>query len=303
MRQSAFNPKAAVVIGIFSLSTSAIFVRLASEASASIIANYRLLFAALLLLPFILFHYKHEFKRISPKNWLFSILAGIFLALFFILWFESLDYTSIASSVVLISLQPVFAFIGTYFIFGERFSSGAIISIFIVLLGGLIIGFGDFQLSGDMVYGDMLALLGAIAVTIYSLSGQHVRKNVSLITYTFIIYSISAVILTLFNIVRQENFFSYPADHWWIFIALAIIPTFLGHSLFNWSLKWLSTSTISMAVVFEPIGASILAFLILNETPTWAQFLGGTIIVIGLFLFILSTSRKKKITISTKNHK
>ncbi|MFD1415177.1 DMT family transporter [Oceanobacillus jeddahense] len=303
MRHSAFNPKAAVVIGVFSISTSAIFVRLATEASASIIANYRLLFAVLLLLPFILFHYKYEFKRISKKNWWLSILAGSFLALYFILWFESLNYTSVASSVVLISLQPIFAFIGTYFIFGERFSSGAIISIFIVLLGGLIIGSGDFQLSGDAMYGDMLALLGAIAVTIYFLSAQHVRKNVSLITYTFIVYGISVVILTLFNIIRQENFFSYPADHWWIFIALAIIPTFLGHSLFNWSLKWLSTSTISMAIVFEPIGASILAFLILNETPTWAQFLGGTIIVFGLFLFILSTSRKNKVTISTKNHK
>ncbi|GAA0321626.1 DMT family transporter [Oceanobacillus oncorhynchi subsp. oncorhynchi] len=303
MRQSAFNPKAAVVIGVFSISTSAILVRLATEAPASIIANYRLLFAVLLLLPFILFHYKHEFKRISTKNWWLSILAGIFLALYFILWFESLNYTSVASSVVLISLQPIFAFIGTYFIFGERFSSGAIISIFIVLLGGLIIGSGDFQLSGEVIYGDMLALLGAIAVTIYFLSGQHVRKNVSLITYTFIVYGISTVILTLFNLIRQENFFSYPADHWWIFIALAIIPTFLGHSLFNWSLKWLSTSTISMAIVFEPIGASILAFLILNETPTWAQFLGGTIIVFGLFLFILSTSRKNKVTISTKNHK
>ncbi|WP_339183070.1 DMT family transporter [Oceanobacillus sp. FSL W7-1293] len=303
MRQSAFNPKAAVVIGVFSISTSAILVRLATEAPASIIANYRLLFSVLLLLPFILFHYKHEFKRISTKNWWLSILAGVFLALYFILWFESLNYTSVASSVVLISLQPIFAFIGTYFIFGERFSSGAIISIFIVLLGGLIIGSGDFQLSGEVIYGDMLALLGAIAVTIYFLSGQHVRKNVSLITYTFIVYGISTVILTLFNLIRQENFFSYPADHWWIFIALAIIPTFLGHSLFNWSLKWLSTSTISMAIVFEPIGASILAFLILNETPTWAQFLGGTIIVFGLFLFILSTSRKNKVTISTKNHK
>ncbi|MFD1067121.1 DMT family transporter [Oceanobacillus locisalsi] len=303
MRHSAFNPKAAVVIGVFSISTSAIFVRLATEASASILANYRLLFAVLLLLPFILFHYKHEIKRISTKNWWLSILAGTFLALYFILWFESLHYTSIASSVVLISLQPLLAFIGTYFLFGERFSSAAIISIFIVLLGGLIIGSGDFQLSGNALFGDMLALLGAIAVTIYFLSGQHVRKKVSLITYTFIVYGISAILLTLFNIIRQENFFSYPADHWWIFIALAIIPTFLGHSLFNWSLKWLSTSTISMAVVFEPIGASILAFLILNEAPTWSQFLGGTIIVFGLFLFILSTSRKDKVTISTKNYK
>lgn len=303
MRQSAFNPKAAVVIGVLSISTTAIFVRLATEASASIIANYRLLFAVLLLLPFVLFHYKHEFKRITAKNWWLSILAGSFLALYFILWFDSLNYTSVASSVVMVSLQPILAFIGTYFLFGERFSSGAVISVLIVLLGGFIIGSGDFKIAGEALYGDILALLGAIAVTIYFLSGQQVRKNVSLITYTFIVYGISAIILLLYNLIRQENFVSYPASHWWIFIALAIIPTFLGYSLFNWSLKWLSTSTISMAVVFEPIGASFLAFLILREAPTWTQLLGGTIIIFGLFLFILSTSRKKKITISTKNHK
>ncbi|GIO24334.1 DMT family transporter [Oceanobacillus sp. J11TS1] len=303
MRQSAFNPKAAVVIGVFSLSTSAIFARLATEASASIIANYRLLFAVLLLLPFVLFHYKHEFKRITAKNWWLSILAGSFLALFFILWFESLNHTAVTSSVVLVSLQPLFAFVGTYFLFGERFSSGAIISMLIVFLGCFIIGFGDFRLAGDALYGDFLALLGAIAVTIYFLAGQPVRKKVSLITHTFIVYGVSVIILTLFNLIRQENFFSYPANHWWIFIGLAIIPTFLGHSLFNWSLKWLSTSTISMAIVLEPVGAGFLAFLILNEAPTWTQLLGGAITIFGLLLFILSTSRKHKVTISTKNYK
>lgn len=303
MRQSAFNPRAAVVIGVLSISTSAIFVRLASEASASIIANYRLLFAVLCLSPFVLSHYKQKFKQISAKNWWLSILAGIFLALYLIFWFESLNYTSVASSVVIISLQPVFAFIGTYFLFGERFSSGAIISILIVIFGSLIIGAGDFQIAGDALFGDFLAFIGAIALTVYFLSGQHIRKHVPLITYTFIVYGVSTLVTTLFNVVKQENFFSYPADHWWVFIALAIIPTFLGHSLFNWSLKWLSTSTISMAMVFEPIGASFLAFLFLNETPTWAQLLGGTIIIFGLFLFILSTSRKNKITISTKNYK
>ncbi|GLO64942.1 MULTISPECIES: DMT family transporter [Oceanobacillus] len=303
MRKSPFNPYVAVAIGVLSISTSAIFVRLATEAPASIIANYRLLFAALLLLPIVIGKYRHEFKKITSKNWFLSILAGIFLAMHFIFWFESLNYTSVASSVVFVSMQPIFAFIGTYFLFGERFSSGAIISIAIVIIGSIIIGFNDFQISGSALFGDILALLGAVAVTIYFLSGQQVRKHVSLITYTFVVYGVSAITLILFNIIRQEDFFHYPADHWWIFIALAIIPTFLGHSLFNWSLKWLSTATISMAIVFEPIGASILAVIFLGETPTWAQLLGGTIIIFGLFLFIVSTSRKKQVTISTKRHK
>ncbi len=303
MRLPPFNPYAAVTIGVTAVSTSAILVKLADSAPAAIIANYRLLFAVLIMLPVILLKYRQEFRLITKKNWLLSILAGIFLAMHFILWFESLNYTSVASSVVLVTMQPIFAFLGTYILFRERFSYGAIISMIIALFGSIIIGMGDFRLSGMALFGDILALLGAIAVTVYFLSGQSARKHLSLMTYTFIVYSVSSIALTLYNMVLQNPFFGYPADHWWVFLALAIFPTFFGHTLFNWALKWVSASTISMAVVFEPIGASILAYFILGESLTWSQLLGGTIVLFGLFLFIKSTSRKNMVTISRKAQK
>ncbi|MFC4025333.1 DMT family transporter [Oceanobacillus longus] len=303
MRLPPFNPYAAVIIGVIAVSTSAILVKLAPGAPSAIIANYRLLFAVLIMLPIVLLKYRHEFRFISKKNWILSILAGVFLALHFILWFESLNYTSVASSVVLVTMQPIFAFIGTYLFFQEKFSYGTIISMLIALFGSLIIGVGDFQLGGMALFGDILALLGAIAVTFYFLSGQSVRKHLSLMTYTFIVYGVSSITLIIYNLVLKNPFFGYPADHWWIFLALAIVPTFLGHTLFNWSLKWLSASTISMGIVFEPIGASILAYFILGESLTWSQLLGGTIVIFGLFLFIMSTSRKSKVTISRKNLK
>ncbi|WP_249872714.1 DMT family transporter [Oceanobacillus saliphilus] len=303
MRLPPFNPYAAVVVGVIAVSTSAILVKLAAGTPSAIIANYRLLFAVLLMLPIVLLKYRHEFRLITKKNWILSILAGVFLALHFILWFESLNYTSVASSVVLVTMQPIFAFIGTYLLFQEKFSYGTIISMVIALFGSIIIGIGDFQIGGMALFGDILALLGAVAVTFYFLSGQSVRKHLSLMTYTFIVYAVSSVTLILYNLVLQNPFFGYPADHWWIFLALAIFPTFLGHTLFNWALKWLSTSTISMGIVFEPIGASILAYFILGEVLTWSQFLGGTIVIFGLFLFIVSTSRKKRVTISRKSLK
>src|SRR5699024_1144826 len=117
--------------------------------------------------PLILLKYRHEFKRIAKRDWIFAIISGLFLALHFILWFESLNYTSVASSVVLVTLQPLFAFIGTYFFFGERFSAAAVISMFITLIGSIIIGWGDFQVSGLALLGDILALLGAMTVTVY----------------------------------------------------------------------------------------------------------------------------------------
>ena len=303
MRLPPFNPYATVVIGVLAVSSSAILVKLADGAPSAIIANYRLLFAVLIMLPIVLLKYRHEFRFISKKNWLLSILAGIFLALHFILWFESLNYTSVASSVVLVTLQPIFGFIGTYILFQDKFSYGTVISMVIALFGSVIIGIGDFQSGGMAFFGDILALLGAFAVTIFFLSGQSARKHLSLMTYTFIVYSVSSIILIIYNLILQNSFLGYPADHWWIFLALAIVPTFFGHTLFNWALKWLSTSTISLGIVFEPIGASILAYFILGESLTWSQVLGGTIIIFGLFLFIVSTSRKTQVTMSKRGLK
>lgn len=301
MRVPPFNPYFVIIIGAIAVSTSAVFVKLADQAPAGITAAYRLLFAVLIMLPIVLTKYRHEFRLIGKKDWILSIISGVFLALHFILWFESLNYTSVASSTVLVTMQPVFAFIGTYLLFQERFSYAAIISMVITLIGGFIISWGDFQVSGMALFGDILALLGAITVTIYFLLGQTARKRLSLITYTFIVYGVGAVTLVLYNLIVQNSFVSYPADHWWVFIGLAIIPTFFGHTLFNWALKWISSASVSMATMFEPIGATILAYFILGESITWSQFLGGAIVLFGLYLFILSTSRKTRVTIARKN--
>jgi len=298
LRFPPFNPYIAVIIGVIAVSTSAIFVKMAPNAPAGIIAFYRLFFATVIMLPFILFKYRDELKVVSRRDWMLASISGVFLALHFILWFESLQYTSVASSVVLVTLQPIFAFIGTYLFFGERFSIAAIISMLITIVGSIIIGWGDFHISGLALLGDVLALLGAVAITVYFLLGQRLRRSLSLMTYTFIVYGISSIILLLYNLVMRYDFIHHPPDYWFIFLALAIVPTFFGHSLFNWALKWLSTSTISMAIVFEPIGATFLAYFILDEKVTYSQWLGGTIVIFGLFLFVVSTTRKGKITIT-----
>ncbi|MYL36125.1 EamA family transporter [Pontibacillus yanchengensis] len=300
MEKPPFNPYIAIVIGVLSVSTAAVFVKLADAAPASIIANYRLLFAVLLMTPYVLLKNRHEFAKITKRDWLLASISGLFLAFHFILWFESLNFTSVASSVVLVTLQPIFAFLGTYLFFKERFTVGAVLSMIIAITGSTVISWGDFQISGQAFYGDMLALLGAVMVTGYFLVGQNVRKRLSLMTYTFLVYGISSLTLILYNLLTQQPFVGYPPDHWGIFLALAIIPTFFGHTLFNWVLKWVSTSTISMSIVFEPVGASILAYFILNETISWSQWLGGTVVILGLSLFVFSTSHKSKVKITHK---
>lgn len=286
MRDSKINPYLIVAIGVAAVSTSAIFVKL-SSAPSGIIAFYRLFFSMLLLLPVFLLKYVSELKNITKRDWLFSAAAGIFLAFHFILWFESLNYTSVASSTVLVTLQPLFAFAGAFLFFKEKSSLKALLSGLIAIIGSAIIGWGDFQIAGPALFGDVLALIACGLITGYLMFGQAVRKRVSIITYTFVVYGISALTLFIYVWIAQEPLFTYHAIDWFYFILLAIIPTLLGHSFFNWSLKWVSTTVISMAILFEPVGASLLAYFFLSEKLVLTQMLGGLIVIGGLVLFSL----------------
>jgi len=299
MEQPKLNPYIVLAIGVFSVSTSAILVKL-SNAPSGVIAFYRLFFSVLIMAPIFLLKYVGELRLITKRDWMYSIVSGVLLAFHFILWFESLNYTSVASSTVLVTLQPLFAFIGTYFIFGERSTIRAIVSAFLAIIGCIIISWGDFQISGEALWGDVLALLACALVTGYLLFGQNVRKRVSLITYTFVVYSISSITLFLYVILKSEPLFPYSSFDWINFLLLAIVPTLLGHSLFNWAVKWISTNTISMTILFEPVGAIILAYIIFEESVIFTQWIGGAIVFIGVILF-LNNERKLKRSLKVNN--
>ncbi|RDW17165.1 EamA family transporter [Oceanobacillus arenosus] len=303
MRIPPFNPYIAVIIGVISISTTAIFVKLVSGAPAAISANYVLLITILMMAPSFLTKYRQEFKTITAKNWLFSIGAGIVLAMHLILLMESLQFTSVSSSVLILTLHPIFTLLLSYFFRQEKLSSGAIISAIIILFGSCILFRGDFLLGELVIFGDILAILAAITLAAFQLLGQPIRRRVSNISYMFIVFSVGAIVLFFYNIVQQHSFVNFPSHYWWIFIALAIIPTFLGRFLFHWAAKWINSSTISFASIFQPIGATLLASLILKEFVSWYQVLGGAIILFGLVLLIVSTTRKPKVTISRKERK
>jgi drug/metabolite transporter (DMT)-like permease len=292
MNSSRIYPYAALLIGVIAVSTSAIFVKLTS-APAPVIAFYRLFFSTILIAPLFLIKSLGELNAMSKKDWLYSTIAGVLLAFHFILWFESLNFTSVASSVVLVTLQPLFAFIGTYFFFKERISRIAIFSGVIAIVGSVIISWGDFQISGLSLFGDVLALAACAMITAYLLLGQGVRKRHSLTLYTFIVYGISSITLLLYCLLLHYPLGPYPMQDWYYFILLAIVPTLLGHSLFNWSLKWVSTNVISVMILFEPVGAIILAYYLLDEKVILPQIIGGSIILVGIILFLLEKRIKK----------
>ena len=290
MNKPPIHPYIPILIGVLSVSLSAIFVKLAS-ADAGVIAFYRMLFSVLIMLPWFLMKYRHEVKDLSKRDWIFSAIAGVFLAFHFILWFESLNYTSVASSTVLVTMQPLFAFLGTYLFFKEKITFNTFVAGGIAIIGSVLIGWGDFKISGSALYGDLLALVACALVTGYLLFGQDVRKRLSLVTYTMVVYSISTITLFFYIIVKGESFGPYASMDWFWFILLAIIPNLLGHNLFNWSLKWVSTNVISIAILFEPVGAAVLAIFIFNEYLTATQIIGGIVVITGIMLFVVDSKK------------
>jgi drug/metabolite transporter (DMT)-like permease len=283
------NPYAAVLLGVLAVSFSALFVRLCT-APALIIATYRLLFTFLVLAPFTLSKL-HLLKALDRRQILLSSASGVCLALHFATWFTSLRYTSIASSTVLVTLQPIFVVVGSWLFFREKVSRLALVGGGVALLGSMVIGASDFKAGGTALLGDGLALLAAMLVSGYLLIGRRLRRDLPLEAYTFITYGSSSLVLVLLSLLSGAPFTGYPLSDWLLFLALALVCTVLGHTVFNWVLKYVQASVVSVSVMGEPIGAIIWASIFLREFPTLRQMIGGCLIFTGLYLFTRVSAR------------
>lgn len=286
-----FKAYLALFIGILSVSASAILVRL-STASPGVTAFYRLFFTIVFMLP-VLSKFRDHFKKLTLTHLVWSAISGICLAWHFILWFQSLELTSVASSVVLVTLQPLFAFIGSFFIFNERYRIGAVLGAGLSILGSVLISWGDLQISHSALFGDLLALAACIAVTVYFLIGQALRKSMTLFVYTFCVYFFATLTLLIYNLVLGEHFWGFQTTNWLLFVLLAVFPTLLGHTLFNWAVKFVGVTTISMSILGEPIGASILAYFIFHELLRPLQIVGSLIILFGIGLYLVFERKPK----------
>jgi drug/metabolite transporter (DMT)-like permease len=284
------NPYLAVLGGVFAISFSALFVRL-STAPAMAIATYRLLFTFLLLSPVALLRHRDDIRTMDWPRRRLAAASGICLALHFVTWFTSLKYTSVASSVVLVTIQPVFVVLGSWLFFREKISRTAMIGGSLALCGSFIIGASDFQLDMRAFWGDLLALGAAVLVSGYILIGRRLRSGVSLPAYTFFTYGSSTLVLVLASLATKTPFAPYPARDWLIFLALAVVCTILGHTVFNWVLRYVQASVVSVSVLGEPLGAIVWASLFLKEYPTLRQMIGAGLIFAGLFVFTRASVR------------
>lgn len=290
----------AILIAILAVSTASIFIRFAQDdgAPSLVIAALRLTFATLMLAPLALTRRLEEIKRITRSEALLGAFSGVFLALHFATWISSLEYTSVASSVVFVSTGPLWVALLSPILLKEHLAKTAIVGLGLSLLGGTIIGLTDActwngglacpalqdVLQGRAMFGNLLALAGAWTVTGYLIIGRKMRAKISLIPYIFMVYGFAALVLIVVMFAAGDSPFGYtPKTYGWIFL-LAALPQLIGHSTYNWALKYLPAALVAVTTLGEPIGSAILAFFILSETPAFATLLGGVFILAGIYL-------------------
>ncbi|WP_238651694.1 DMT family transporter [Paenibacillus piscarius] len=279
-----------MVIGIVAVSFSSIFIKW-SAAPVSVQGMYRLLFTSLLMLPFAR-PYTGAAAQLGLKDWLLLVASGALLALHFLLWMGSLNYTSVASSTMIMALEPLFIMIGAYILFKERNSLLAMLGMAVAIFGVVFIGWGDIGLSAENLKGDLLSVGGTIAVAGHLLLGQRLVVRMPSYLYSLIVFVAAALVFAVYNLITGTAFFAYPAREWGIFVLLAVVPTVFGHILFNWLLQYVSATTVSMNILGEPVGASILAFLLLGEHLSGLQWAGGVLVLAGLGVYLYSGRKK-----------
>jgi len=289
----------ALLTAILAVSTASIFIRFAqAEAPSLVIAALRLTFATLLLTPLALSRYREELKRLTRHEILLGIVSGLFLAAHFATWITSLEYTTIASSVVFVATGPLWVAILSPLLLNERLTRAAAIGLLVAILGGVLIGVSDAcawngglrcpdlaqVLQGRAMWGNFLALAGAWAVSGYLIIGRKLRSGMSLIPYIFLVYGIAAIALIIIMFAAGQTLAGYPSQTYlWIFL-LAAFPQLIGHSTYNWALRYLPASFVAVTTLGEPIGSAILAFFLLKETPTPVVITGGVLILTGIYL-------------------
>ncbi len=281
------HPMFMVIVGVLGVSLSAILVRF-STAPSAVTAAWRLLWTVILLTP-VVFGKKenrNELLHLPKKELILSIVSGVFLALHFAMWFESLQHTSVASSTTIVCTDVIWVSLGFCLFLKGKLTWKAVLAIIGAFAGSVLIACADAT-AGIGLYGVLLALFAAIAASVYTLIGRIVRETVSTTVYTYTVYACCAVVLLLLCAVQKHNIFAFGGQTVAVGLSLAVASTLLGHSVFSWCLKYLSPSFITAAKLCEPVVAAILAVFLFREYPVAMQIIGSVVILISVYCYSL----------------
>ena len=270
--------------GVLAVSSAAVLIRLADEAPSLVIAAYRMGLASVVLLPAALLFHRRWLAQITSRQGVLMAASGVFLAIHFGAWISSLQYTSVASSVLLVTSSPIFVATASRVILREQPLRQEVLGIALGVMGGVIVTVGDLSLGREELVGDLLAVAGAIAVTGYLLMGRKVRRQAPALAYVAVAYPMAAVLLLGAAVGAGGPFTGYEA-HTYIWLGLvALVPQIVGHTSLNWALGHVRATGVAIAVMAEPVGASLLAWAVLSETPSVTTVGGGALLLTGVFL-------------------
>ena len=278
----------AVAVGVLAVSAAAIFIRFA-EAPALAVAFWRNALGVLVLLPIALYR-----RDVFPQGraLLVGVASGVALGAHFGFWISSLDYTSVAASVVLVCTQPVFVAVLAYLVFGERTSPLSFFGILVALAGTVVIA-SDGSVGSATFFGNTLAVIGAITIAVYVLIGRSLRTTgVGVLPYSIVVYASAAATLAPAALYAGTPLWGYSGETWFWLWAVTLGPQILGHTVFNWALRYVDASIISGTILAEPVVSAFLAWLILSERPGLATILGGAVVLLGLFLLLRGYEKK-----------
>jgi drug/metabolite transporter (DMT)-like permease len=285
-----------LVVGVSAVSTSAVLIRAANDVDvpALTIAFYRCALASLVLVPLTWRRHRHELRELSRGSRRLLVLSGVALGFHFATWVSSLSYTSIAASAVLVQTMPVWVALAGPLI-GERTSRRGWLGIAIALIGTAVIAAAapDAGQYANPLLGDLLAVAGAMFAAAYVVIGRHVRQELSFVAYSASVDVVAAACLGAAMLVSGTPFFGFPAEAWVLFAAMTIGPQFLGHTVFNHLLGELKASVVSVALLAEPVGATLLGFLVFQERPGVQVVAGAAIVLAGVAVTVLAEAGRR----------
>lgn len=272
-----------VAFGVAAISCAAVLIRLA-EAPSLAIAAYRLGLASLVTAPMALARDYQGLRSLTDSQLLWCLASALALAVHFAAWIASLEHTSVASSVVLVTTSPILIAAISHVVYQERLTASVTGGIALGVTGGVAVALGDWAAGDDELFGDLLALVGAVAAGAYFLIGRRVRRSLSNVSYIALVYLGAALALMAAVGTTATPLAGFGTETYWILILIALVPQILGHSSLNWALGHLSATLVAVAVMAEPVGAALLAWLVLGEAPPPTSVAGGALVLAGVYL-------------------
>lgn len=290
MNHRPWLPYAVLTAGVLVVSTASILIRLvqAEGVSSLSIAALRLGFAALILLPIAASRLRGELPRLAGGHLRLALASGACLAIHFWTWISSLAYTSVASSTVLVTTNPIWVGLASLLILRERLHAASIVGIALSLAGTGLIFVSDSAATSSRFsapgLGNVLAVAGALAASAYLLIGRGLRDRLGFLAYIWLAYASAAVLLIAAALASGAALLGLSATAYVLLLALAVGPQLLGHSAFNWSLRHLSATFVALSILGEPIGSALLAYWMFDEALAPLQLGGFLGILAGIFV-------------------